>query len=154
MDDSGPLTTGPWMIIDHLTGEMIVDDDQSTPPAPAVPTIPTIPTGPSLAGVEVAITPHLGTAYLVETPPTLLSEDEDVRPQWLITAISAFLRLVPYVGSLGKVVDLYLTQEARLGYPELVCAVTLYFCNLCPDDLSPPAFHFHLATGPPKSPRS
>ena len=120
MDDSAPPATGPWMIIDHLTGEVIVDDNQSTPPAPTVPTTLAVSSGPSLPGVEVATALRLGTPYLVETPPTLLSEDEDVRPQWLITAVNSFLRLVPYVGSLGKVVDLYLAQEARLGYPELV----------------------------------
>lgn len=111
------------MIIDHLTGEIIIDDDQSTTPAPT----PTVPTGLSLPGVEVAITPHLGTAYLIETPPTLLSEDEDVRPQWLLTAVNSFLRFVPSVGSLGKVIDLYLAQEARLGYPELVRTVAVSF---------------------------
>lgn len=126
MDDSGPPATGPWMIIDHLTGEVIVDDDQSTPPAPTVPTVQTISTGPTLAGVEASIT-QLGDPYLIETPPTLLSEDEDVRPQWLMTAINAFLRFVPCFGSLGKVIDLYLAQEARLGYPELVCTLLFFF---------------------------
>ena len=120
MDDSAPPATGLWMIIDHFTGEVIVDEDQSIHPASDVPVTPTVPIGHS-AGVEVAITPHLGTPYLVETPSTLLSEDEDVRPLWLMTAVSSFLRWVPCVGSLGKVIDLYLAQEARLGYPELVC---------------------------------
>jgi len=122
VDDSAPPATGTWMITDHYTGEVIVDD-QSTPPAPTVLNTSTIPTGPSLARVEVTTAPHLGTPYLVEMPPVLLSEDEDVRPQWLITAVNKFLRFVPYVGSLGKVVDLYLTQEARLGYPRLVRAL-------------------------------
>jgi len=120
MDDSAPPATGPWMIIDHLTGEVIVDENQSTHPAPDVPT------GPSSTGVEVRTTPHSGAAYLVETPPILLSQDEDVRPQWLITAVNTFLRFVPCVGSLGKVIDLYLAQEARLGYPELVCTLILF----------------------------
>jgi hypothetical protein len=153
MDDSAPPATGPWMIIDHFTGEVIIDDNQSTHPQPVSPVLTTltVPTGPSLAGVEVAITPRLGTAYLTETPPTLLSEDEDVRPQWLITAVNAFLRFVPYVGGLGKVVDLYLTQEARLGYPELVCELALAFIT-CPDDFSLLAFHFHLEIGPLKLP--
>ena len=124
MDDSAPLATGPWMIIDHLTGEVTIDDDQSTPPQPGPPALTAIiPAGPSLTGVEVAIAPRLGTAYLTESPPALLSEDEDVRPQWLMTAVNSFLRFVPYVGGLGKVVDLYLAQEARLGYPNLVRAL-------------------------------
>ena len=129
MDDSAPPATGPWMIIDHFTGEVIVDDDQSTPHVPAIPAVEAVPTGltgPSLPGVEVATAAQLGTPYLVENPPSLLSEDEDVRPQWLMTAVNAFLRFVPYVGGLGKVVDLYLAQEARLGYPDLVCALTLF----------------------------
>lgn len=126
-DDSAPQATGPWMIIDHYTGEIIVDANQSTSPPPNAPTIPAVPTG--LPGVEIAIAPHLGTAYLTETPATLLSEDEDVRPQWLLTAVNSFLRLVPCVGSLGKVIDLYLDQEARLGYPELVRTLVLLLCD-------------------------
>ena len=116
------------MIIDHFTGEMICDDDQPIPPAPTVPTTPATPATRALpAGVEIAIIPRLGTTYLVETPPTLLSEDEDVRPLWLITAVNSFLRFVPCVGSLGKVIDLYLAQEARLGYPESVRTLVLSF---------------------------
>jgi len=135
-DDTAPPATGPWMIIDHFTGEVICDDDQSIPPAPAIPTTPATPATPVLPGVEIAITPRLGTTYLVETPPTLLSEDEDVRPQWLMTAINSFFRFVPCVGSLGKVIDLYLAQEARLRYPELVRSFALYFYSSC-SDLTP-----------------
>lgn len=153
LDDSAPPATGPWMVIDHFTGEMIVDEDQSIPPPPVVPTISTIPAGPSLAGVEVATVPRLGTTCLVERPPTLLFEDGDVRPQWLMTAVNAFLRFVPYVGGLGKVVDLYLAQEARLGYPKLVRTLTP-LRNPCSNYLSLLAFPSHLATGPPRSPPS
>ena len=124
-DNTAPPATGPWMIIDHFTGEIICDDDQSIPPTSAVPTTPATPAPPVLPGVEIAITPGLGTTYLVETPPVLLSEDEDVRPQWLTTAVNSFLHFVPCVGSLGKVIDLYLAQEARLGYPELVRTLVL-----------------------------
>jgi hypothetical protein len=124
MDDSAPLATRPWMIVDHLTGEVTIDDNQSTPPQPVPPALTAIiPASLSLTGVEVVIAPRLGTAYLTESPPTLLSEDEDVRPQWLMTAINSFLHFVPYVGGLRKVIDLYLAQEARLGYPNLVCAL-------------------------------
>jgi len=90
-------------------------------------TVPVIATGPALSGVEVAIDPSLDTPYLVEIPPTLFSEDEDVRPLWLMTAVNSFLRLLPCIGSLGKVIDLYLAQDARLGYPELVCVLVLPF---------------------------
>jgi hypothetical protein len=79
--------------------------------------------------VEVATAPHLGTPYLVENTPALLSEDEDVHPQWLTTAVNTFLCFVPYVGSLGKVVDLYLAQEARLGYLVTVHMVVLSFIS-------------------------
>ena len=126
-DDTAPLATGPWMIIDHLTGETICDDNQSVDPVSTIQATLATPATPALPGVEIAIVPRLGTAYLVETPPTLLSEDEEVRPQWLMTAVNSFLRFVPCVGSLGKVIDLYLAQEARLGYPELVCAPALCF---------------------------
>lgn len=125
-DDSAPPATGPWMIIDHFTGEITVDDDQS-PPVPDAPTIPNTHSDPSPAVVKVAIAARSGVPYLVETPPTLLDEDKDVRPQWLMTAIGTFFPFVPYVGGLGKVVDLYLAQEARLGYPQLVCAHSSYF---------------------------
>lgn len=124
-DDSAPPATGPWMIIDHFTGEVTVDDGQS-PPVPDAQVIPTT-AGPSPAGVEVAITPRSGVNYLVETSPELLFEDEDVRPQWLMTAVKSFFRFVPYFGGLGKVVDLYLAQEARLRYPQLVCTCSFYF---------------------------
>lgn len=139
--------------MDHFTGEVIVDDDQFTPPVPAVPTVPPVPIGSSLTGVEVAVAPRLGGAYLVETPPTLLSEDEDVRPQWLMTAINSFLRFVPCVGSLGKVIDLYLAQEARLKYPELVCTLHFLFI-ICSYDPSLLAIHSRRATGLLKLPRS
>jgi len=153
MDDSAPPATGPWMIIDHLTGEVIVDDNQPTSPAPTAPMTPAVSSGLSLPGVEVAKALRLGTPYLIETPPTLLSEDEDVRPQWLITAVNSFLRLVPYVGSLGKVVDLYLAQEARLGYPELVRITHVFSSYSSTDKPSPLDFHFHLAIGRPRLPR-
>ena len=126
-DNTGPPATGPWMIIDHLTGETICDDNQSIDPVPTTQATPAAPATPALPGVETAIAPRLGTTYLVETSPTLLSEDEDVRPQWLMTAVNSFFRFVPCIGSLGKVIDLYLAQEARLGYPELVCAPALWF---------------------------
>ena len=124
-DDSAPPATGPWIAIDHLTGEMIVDEDQPTSPAPAVPAMPALTNGPPLVRVEVAIARPPGGAYLVETPAALLSEDEDVRPEWLMTAVNTFLRFVPCVGGLGKVIDLFLKQEARFGYPRLVRTLAL-----------------------------
>ena len=147
-DDTAPPATGPWMIIDHFTGETICDDNQSIHPAPTISTTPVTPAAPALPGVEIVIAPRLGTAYLVEMAPTLLSEDEDVRPQWLMTAVNSFLRFVPYVGSLGKVIDLYLAQEARLGYPGLVRTSALSFFNTCSDIIQvyPPSAPFSQPT--------
>ena len=116
MDDSEPPAAGPWRAIDHLTSEIIVDDGD---PIRAVPT-------DTRTGIEIGILPRLGVHILTKTePPTLLFEDEDVRPEWLISAVKEFLRYTPYYGRLGKVIDLFLTQEARLGYPNLV--MDLYF---------------------------
>ena len=92
MEDSAPPATGPLVIVDHPTGEIT---ERPPPPDPAI--------------------------VLVDTPPELLSTDEDVRPRWLMTAMG-FLRCVLYFGNLGRVVDLWLAQEARLGYPQRVCA--------------------------------
>ena len=39
-DDSGPLATGPWTIIDHFTGDMIVDEEE-VPPAPPAASVRT-----------------------------------------------------------------------------------------------------------------
>jgi len=147
-DDSAPPATGPWMTIDHFTGEVTVDDDQSIPP------VPTAPSCPSPAGVEIAIAPRSGMAYITETKPALLFGDEDVRPQWLMTAVKTFLRFVPYFGGLGKVVDLYLAQEARLGYPKLVCTFFFSFVTYVLTTLSPLVSRFHLEIGPPRSPHS
>lgn len=102
----------PWVAVDHLTGEIIVGDDSTL----AVPASGQTPT-------EVGLLPRLVTHTLNETePPALLSEDEDVRPDWLLSAVKGFLRYTPYYGGLGRVVDQFLLQEARLGYPNIVCA--------------------------------
>lgn len=142
MDDSGPQATGPWIAIDHLTGKMIVDDDD---PAGVVP-------ANTQTEIEVGILPRLGVHILTETkPPTLLFEDEDVRPEWLITAVKEFLRYTPYYGCLGKVIDLFLTQEERLGYPNLVIHLRFSskysFTNTMP---SPCVELFPPPIGPPK----
>lgn len=111
MDDLAPQSTGPWATIDHFTGQMIINDDD--------PIIPT-PTAPQ-TGIEIGILPRLGIHTIAETePPALLFEDEDIRPEWLVTAVKEFLRYTPFYGRLAKVIDLFLAQEARLGYPNLV----------------------------------
>ena len=126
MDDSVPLATGPWVIMDHLTGEMIVDDDDP---------VATIPTAPPQCEIEIGVLPRLGTRILIETEqPTLLFEDEEVRPRWLIIAVKDFLKFAPYYGRLNKVVDLFLGQEARLGYPELVMHLVFTLLHLSADN--------------------
>ena len=110
MDCSGPLATGPWVAMDHFTGDIIVDDASSISDPTAGQT-----------GMDVGLLPRLGTNALTETEaPSLLFEDEDVRPDWLNSAVKEFLRYTPYYGCLGEVIDQFLLQEARLGYPKLV----------------------------------
>jgi len=144
MDDSAPPATCLQTIVDHTVGETIVDGDQTTAPTSA----PAASSSRSFTAIQVATTPHPTPTSLAEIPPTLLSEDEDVRPQWLVIAIRDFLQYVPYLGNLGKVVDLFLAQEARLGYPQLVgiCPRSIIICpNLfCPSHVDS---HSHLQTG-------
>ena len=68
--------------------------------------------------IQVDIVPALGTSVLVQVPlPSLLFADEDERPHWLLTSIKCHLQHSPYYLCLNEVVDLFLMQEARLGYP-------------------------------------
>ena len=90
--------------------------DEETPPTAATP---------SSVGcdsvIQTTIIPALGVLALVPTsPPALLFVDKDERPNWLLTSINEHLQHVPYYLCLSKVVDLFLTQEARLGYPPKV----------------------------------
>ena len=115
MEDPAPPATGPLVIDDHPTGEIA---DQPPPPDPAT--------------------------VLVDTPPELLLADEDVRPRWLMTA-KGFLRCVLYFGNLGRAVDLWLAQEARLGYPQRVCT---FFCFRDPSlTAHPQSVHLALPSG-------
>ena len=123
-DDSAPLATRPWMIINHFTGKMIVDDEELPPVAPVAP-------GAVLNSV-IQVKVVLGTAILVETlPPTLLFADQDVHPDWLIRSTKEFFQYVPYYMCLDKVVDLFFTQEANLSYPAKVSELcSLHICLL------------------------
>ena len=76
--------------------------------------------------IHVRINPTLGVPALVQTsPPALLSADHDERPNWLLISIKELLQYVPYYSCLNKVVDLWLAQEARLGYPTKVRGLRL-----------------------------
>ena len=64
MDDLAPAATGPWEIIDHFTGEIIVDE--------ALPAVPVVPGYPFDSVIRVEVVPTLGITALVQTPlPTL-----------------------------------------------------------------------------------
>ena len=109
MDDLAPAATGPWMIIDDVTGELIVDEGVPAPITAAL-------SAPSDSTIQVNVI--LGVATLVQTPPpTLLFADHDERPNWLIRSTNNFLQHAPYYMCLNEVVDLFFAQEARLGYP-------------------------------------
>lgn len=121
MDDSAPLATGPWMMIDHFTGEMVVDDE-ALPPVP--PTVPGVSPNSTIPAGEV-----MGITVLTQTPPpTLLYADQDVRPNWLIRSTNEFLRYVPYYMCLNEIVDLFFAQEAKLGYQIKVGAFCFISC--------------------------
>ena len=114
-DDASQTSTHPDVSdvdMDDLAPPAVVDDDEGDP---------TVPTVPSNHKIQVEINPALGIPVLIETPPpALLFEDTDVRPEWLVRSINNCLQYAPYYMCLSKVVDLFLTQEARLGYPTKV----------------------------------
>ena len=115
MDNSVPPATGPWVIINHFTGKMIVDDEEVPPVAPGAPSALTN----SMIQTEVI----LGVSILIQTSrPALLFVDQDERSDWLIRSTDQFLQHIPYYMCLNKVVDLFFAQEARLGHPDKVSA--------------------------------
>ena len=95
-------------------GDISVDEE-------VFPVITTASGPPCDCVMQVRIVPALGTSALVQTSlPTLLLVDEDERPSWLLRSIREFLKYAPYYLCLNEVVDLFLTQEAQLGYPAKV----------------------------------
>ena len=109
LDSSAP--SQPPNFTPPTTSEMSIDEE--VPPA-----IPTPSSNPCDSAIQVNVIPKLGTSALVQTsPPSLLFADEDERPSWLLTSITDHLQHSPYYLCLNKVVDLFLAQEARLGYP-------------------------------------
>ena len=85
-----------------------------------------VTTPPTQYAVATRFLPRLGVSALIESgSPALLLADEDVRPDWLLAAVGKYLRYVPYFGCLGKVIDLFLAQEASLGYPNTVSVFIL-----------------------------
>jgi hypothetical protein len=86
--------------------------------ASAIPTTSGIPCN---SVIEVRTISGTGVSVFVQTSsPTLLFVDEDKRPNWLLTSIKEHLQYTPYYLCFSQVVDLFLTQEARLGYPQKV----------------------------------
>jgi hypothetical protein len=115
MDDSELLATNPWVATDDFTSDIPIDSDP----------IAVIPTGYQ-TNMEIGILPRLGTCTLIETEqPILLFEDQDVRPDWLLGAVKDFFWYTPYLGRFSAVVDQFLAQEARLGYPDKVLSLFL-----------------------------
>ena len=109
--DSGSDTLAPLSShsVTPLTDEMSVDEE-NFPACGALGAQYDFP-------IQIKIFPALGTSTLVETsPPTQFHIDKDERPRWLFVSIREFLQHGPYYLCLGEVVDLFLTQEARLGY--------------------------------------
>jgi len=150
MDNSAPPATGPWMIIDHFTGEVIADEEEDPPATPAAPGTPF----DSVIQVEVT----LGVPTLIQTPPpTLLFVDKDERPDWLIRSTTQFLQHAPYYMCLSKVVDLFFAQEASLGYPNKVSEFYFLSClhsltAFLTNRHSPLTSLYHLEIGLLKSP--
>jgi len=100
--------------------DLDVSMDDSTPPATNEELHPVI-TAASCAlcdsAIKVGATPE-GDSELIETSqPSLLFVDKDERPNWVSMSIYDFLQYGSYYMCLNKVVDLFLAQEARLGYP-------------------------------------
>jgi len=122
-DDSAPPATGPWMAIDHLTGEMIVDEE-------VLPAATTAADAPYDSTIQVKMI--LGVPALIQSPPpALLFADKDERSNWLIRSINEHFQHTPYYMCLGEVFDLFLAQEARLGYPEKVMKFRLPRVFIC-----------------------
>ena len=110
LDDELHLSGAPDIEMDDSEFVITIDDDALA-----------VTTAPTQSDVETRFLPRFGVSVLTESEsPTLLSVDEDVRPEWLLAVTKKFLPTVPYLGCLGKVVDLFLAQEARLGYPNVV----------------------------------
>jgi hypothetical protein len=149
LSDSGSDTLAPSNpdSAPPSTDDMSVDEQ-------ILPAVTTVPSAPCDSEIQVRINSTLGVSGLVETsPPALLFVDNDERPDWLLVSIRQFLQHGPYYLCLGKVVDLFLAQEARLGYPAKV-NLRFYIPSLA-DFANPYSLFilpYHLETGPPKLP--
>ena len=86
-----------------------------------LPATTSAPSVGCVSTIQVWTHPTLNVSTLVQTsPPALLFVDKDIRPSWLLTSIHHHLQHGPYYMCLNTVVDLFLTQESRLGYPAKV----------------------------------
>ena len=100
------------------TDEMLVSEVLPTTATTTISTTTSSAPCGTVTQLEAVPTLGTGTFALVQTSePTLLSVDMDIRPRWLLKSIKDCLRYTPYYLCLNKVVDLFLAQEARLGYP-------------------------------------
>lgn len=113
-----PLPVTSWVTAEHFASEIFVDKE--------VP--PFIPGDPSTFVIQTEIVK--GKLVLIKEPrPTLGLADKDAHSDWLLRCTGEFLLDVRYYLGLGKVVDLFYAQEARLGYPEKVGK--LFFRHVC-----------------------
>lgn len=103
----------PWTRLQTTTDPNGMDVDEGVPLAAL--------DEPSDSTTQTAAA-NVGTSILVETsPPSLLFVDEDERPGWLLRSVKEHLQYTPCYLCLSEVIDLFLAQEARLGYPAKVC---------------------------------
>lgn len=139
--------------VSPVTNDTSVDDMIVDEVGEVLPTTTTTPSALCDSMIQIKFIPKLGISALTQTPPpALLFVDQDKRPDWLLIAVREFLQNGPYYLCLNKVVDLFLTQEARLGYPSKVRSSNFFTSS--PVDFmnsySPLVVLYRLSTGLPK----
>ena len=131
-DDASDTLAPPDLVdlVPSTTDDMSVDEA-------VLPTTTTPSCAKCHSVIQVKTIPALGSSALVETsPPALLFVDKDERPDWLLTSVNDHLQHTPYYLCLNKVVDLFMAQEERLGYPakvskfQLLCLHSLTLWNM------------------------
>lgn len=142
-----PLGTMVYDLVSSESNKMSVDEVHPV----ATTTTSSVPCG---FVIEVKTYLAAGTPSFVQTPqPDLLFADQDERPDWLLTAVNDFLQHMPYYLCLNKVVNLFLAQEARLGYPAKVNSPSFsVFAYLSHESHSLSVLLSHARTAQPRSP--